>query len=85
MIRTHIYLDDAIHARLKRLARQQGRSVSDLVHEALLRAYGRDGVGEGLATLEAIGGLWRERNDLEETPALLRRLRRSARGKNPGN
>jgi predicted DNA-binding protein len=83
MIRTQLYLGTDIHARLRRLAKQQGRTVSDLVREALERAYGRAGVDERLATMEAIGGLWRGREDLEDTPAFVRRLRRSTHRKVP--
>ena len=41
MVRTQLYLDEAIHGRLQTIARRQGRTASDLVREALLRAYGR--------------------------------------------
>ena len=40
MVRTQLYLDEAIHARLRNLSRQQGRTISELVREALVRAYG---------------------------------------------
>ena len=35
MVRTQLYLDEAIHARLRDLARKQKRTVSDLAFEAL--------------------------------------------------
>src|SRR5438094_7501982 len=58
MVRTQLYLDETIHRRLQGLARQQGRTISELVRDALLRAYGA-GTNEREATLRAIEGLWR--------------------------
>ena len=75
MTRTQLYLDDAVHTRLTRLAKQQGRSLSDLVRAALVRVYGAVGPEEQLQTLRAIEGLWRDRDDLEGTDAYVRRLR----------
>lgn len=76
VVRTQLYLDEAIHRRLQTLARRQGRTVSDLVRDALLQAYGRPHADEREATLRAIEGLWRDREDLGDTAAYVRRLRR---------
>jgi hypothetical protein len=76
MHRTQVYLDHAIHARLKALAKQRGRTIADLVREALARVYGSNQTGEGLATLRGIAGLWRDREDLGDTDAYVRWLRR---------
>jgi len=43
MVRTQLYLDDQMHRHLRELSEQQGRTVSDLVREALARAYGAAG------------------------------------------
>jgi predicted transcriptional regulator len=75
MVRTQLYLDEAVHRRLGELARKQGRTISDLVREALVRAYGA-GVEERETTLRAIEGLWRDRTDLGDTREYVRRLRR---------
>jgi len=79
MIRTQLYLEDAMHARLRDLARKQGRTLSDLVREALLRAYGEGGTDRRLSTLREVSGLWRDRDDLGETDAYVRRLRHGTR------
>jgi predicted transcriptional regulator len=79
MVRTQLYLDEKIHARLRELARKQGRSMSDLVREALARAYGSARRDRRLATLRGIEGLWRNRADLGGTDAYVRRLRRDTR------
>lgn len=76
MVRTQLFLTEAIHARLRTLAKQQGRTVSDLAREALERVYGDPHVGEAERTLLAITGLWRDRRDLGSTDAYVRRLRR---------
>jgi hypothetical protein len=80
MVRTQLYLDEVIHARLRDLARRQKRTVSDLVREALLRAYGAGGPDERLQTLKAIRGLWEDRDDIQSRE-YVRRLRNDTRRK----
>lgn len=79
MVRTQLYLDEDIHRRLRALAAQQGRTVSDLVREAVVRAFGGGEVNYRMSTLEGITALWRDRSDLEETSSYVRRLRRDTR------
>lgn len=83
MVRTQLYLDEEMHARLRELADRQGRTVSDLVREAVARAYGPASSDEKLATLEGITGLWQNREDLGATDAYVRRLRRDTRRSRP--
>ena len=75
VVRTQLYLDEAIHARLRDLARKQKRTISELVREALLRAYGAGGSDERLDTLKAIRGLWQDREDVGSSREYVRRLR----------
>jgi hypothetical protein len=82
VVRTQLYLDEAIHARLRELARKQKRSISELVREALLRAYGEGGPDERLDTLKAIRGLWKDRKDVADSRAYVRRLRSDTKRKN---
>ncbi len=79
MHRTQLYLDRATHARLKAVAKRRGRTVSDLVREALELVYGSVNTEERLTTLRGIAGLWRNREDLGDTDAYVRRLRRDTR------
>ncbi|MEQ1854999.1 MAG: ribbon-helix-helix protein, CopG family [Longimicrobiales bacterium] len=79
MVRTQLYLDDEIHRRLRAAAQKHGRTVSDLVREALDRVYGDAGHDERLITLEGIDSLWRGREDLPDTRAYVRQLRRDTR------
>ncbi len=83
MTRPQLYLDDVVHARLKRLAKLQGRTLSELVRDALVRVYGTGGAAEQRRALRAIEGLWRDRDDLERTDAYVRRLRRDTRRTRP--
>ena len=79
VVRTQLYLDEAIHARLRSLARQQGRTVSELVREALVRAYGTTDAQARQAAVMAILGLWKDRADIREPREYVRRLRRGTR------
>jgi plasmid stability protein len=79
MVRTQLYLDDEVHHRLRALAARQGRTVSDLVREAVARAYGPGTADDRLVSLQGIVGLWRNRRDLGPTAVYVRRLRRDTR------
>ena len=79
MVRTQLYLDDDVHRRLRELAQKQGRTISDLVREAVARAYGTEHEEVRTTTLEGITGLWRDRDDLGPSDEYVRRLRRDTR------
>lgn len=79
MVRTQLYLDEAIHRRLSGLARKQGRTLSELVRDALVRTYGAPGADQRPASLRAIEGLWRNRKDIADTDEYVRHLRRDTR------
>lgn len=67
MVRTQLGLADAMHRRLRELARRQGRTISDLVRDALVRTYGRDDLEQQRASSKAIVGLWADRKDIGDT------------------
>jgi len=75
MIRVQIQLDELVHRHLQGLARQQGRTISELIRDAVVRAYGAGG-DEREASLRAIEGLWRDRTDIGDTKEYMKRLRR---------
>jgi hypothetical protein len=79
MIRTQLCLDEQIHQRLRGMADRQGRTISDLVREAIVRTCGTALADERLTTLEGITALWRDRGDLGDTDAYVRRRRRDTR------
>ena len=76
VVRTQLYLDETIHERLRTLARKRGRTLSALVREALERTYGKGGRDDELATLRAVAGIWKGREDIGDTREYVRRLRR---------
>jgi len=79
MVRTQLYLDEAIHARLRNLSRQQGRTISELVREALMGAYGTTDAQARQAAVMAVLGLWKGRDDIGGTRDYVGRLRRGTR------
>jgi len=83
MVRTQLYLDEPIHRRLQVLARRQGRTVSELVRDALVRAYGAPDVDERAATLRGIEGLWRDRDDIGDSSEYVRQLRAIRKHRQP--
>lgn len=79
MHRTQLYLDRALHAHLRALAKRRGRTVSELAREALALVYGPPQLQEQILTTRAVAGVWRDRKDLGDTGAYVRRLRRDTR------
>jgi hypothetical protein len=76
MVRTQLYLDDELHRQLRELALRQGRTVSELVREALARVYGSADIESRLTSLRGIAGLWRNRTGLGSTARFVRKLRK---------
>lgn len=75
MTRTQIYLSDSETLVLDRLARQTGRSRSQLIREAIAGQYARGVGSEGLAeVLRKTAGCWRGTRASGAT--LVARLRR---------
>lgn len=79
MKRVQIFLDDAMHARLRALARGRRRSLSSLVRDAIESVYGELREDDRERSLRTIAGLWKNRSDLPSTDADVRRLRRNTR------
>ncbi len=80
MRRTQIYLDESQRRKLDRVAKRTRRTVSDLIREAIDARYAatpREDFLEALRT--GSFGLWKGRNDLGATDAIVRRQRRGKR------
>jgi hypothetical protein len=74
MFRTQLYLTDAQHERLKRLARASGRSRSALLREAVDRLLTSEAhPGDWRDRLRQARGMWKGREDLDEAMAEARR------------
>ncbi len=75
MRRTQLFLDEDIWKVLQIRSRQSGTSISELVRQALRDRYGISPVKRRRA-LQAVVGLWKDRNDLPDTEAYVRQLRK---------
>ena len=78
MKRTQLYLDDDLWKALHIQSRQSQTSVSELVRQAVRERYASSSAGRRQA-MEAWVGVWKDRDDLADSAAYLRRLRKGER------
>jgi len=78
MKRTQLYLNEDIWKALHVRSRQQGTSISELVRQAVRDKYGSSPVSRRQA-MQALVGLWKDRKDLPDSTAYVRRLRKGNR------
>ncbi len=72
MVRTQIYLTEEEHAGLRALARQTGRTQSELIRGAVDRLLAGAAPPDRVAILRRGRGLWANRTDLPEAAELRR-------------
>jgi hypothetical protein len=78
MKRTQLYLNEDIWKALHIRARQRKTSISELVRQAVREKYGRSGADRGEA-MQALVGIWKDRQDLPDSEQYVRRLRKGKR------
>jgi hypothetical protein len=78
MKRTQLYLHEDIWKVLHIRSRQQRTSISDLVRQAVREKYGSSPVDRREA-MQALVGMWKDREDLPDSTAYVRRLRKGKR------
>ena len=78
MKRTQIYLDEDIWKVLHIHSRQRHTSISNLVRQAIRDRYGSSPANRSKA-MQALVGIWRDRNDLPDTGKYVRQLRKGKR------
>jgi hypothetical protein len=78
MRRTQLYLEDELWAALHAKARLERASVSELVRVAVRERY-LGNLEERKQAMLGIVGLWKDRDDLEDTETMVRRLRGGTR------
>lgn len=78
MHRTQLYLEDALWKALHIRAKQSGSSVSELVREALREKY-MGGSANRKEAMQALVGIWKDRDDIPDTDAYVRQLRKGTR------
>jgi hypothetical protein len=76
--RTQLYLEEDVWKALQIHARQSRCTVSELVRKAVREKFLDSAVERKEALLSAIG-IWKDRTDLPETSAYVRRLREDDR------
>jgi hypothetical protein len=78
MRRTQLYLDDDLWSGLHTRARQEGTTISELVRAAVRERYLAPADTRKKA-MQSVVGIWKNRQDVEDTEAYVRGLRRGTR------
>ena len=78
MRRTQLYLDDDLWNALHARARQEGTTISELVRVAARERY-LGSLDARKRAMQAVVGIRKDRKDLANTEAYVRRLRRGIR------
>ena len=78
MKRTQLYLNEDIWKALRIRARQRKTSISELVRQAVREKYGRSAADRREA-MQALVGIWKNREDLPDSEQYVRRLRKGKR------
>ena len=79
MQRTQIYLSEDQRRWLTILSQQRGVTVSELVRDAITQVYSQQATNELESALDAVTGLWADREDLPSTDEYVRHLREDNR------
>jgi predicted transcriptional regulator len=66
MVRTQIYLTEAEQEALRSLARNTGRSQSELIREAIDAMLERQEPVDRRSAMQQAHGMWRDRDDLPD-------------------
>ena len=66
MVRTQVYLTEEQDRGLKGLAKSSGRRQSELIREAVDRLLAENRPKDWREALEAVQGIWADRDDLDE-------------------
>jgi hypothetical protein len=78
MKRTQLYLNEDIWKTLHIRSRQQGTSISELVRQAVREKY-KSSPASRRQAMQALVGMWKDRKDLPDSTAYVRRLRKGKR------
>jgi hypothetical protein len=79
MKRTQLYLDEEMARTLETLSRQKGTTISELVRAGLREHYMQGKDLDKAALARSLTGIWKNRDDLKDIDATVRKLRKSSR------
>jgi hypothetical protein len=79
MKRTQLYLDEDMARRLETLSRQKGTTISELVRTGLREHYVSGTNLDKVALARGLVGIWKDREDLKDVGAVVRKLRKGSR------
>lgn len=75
MIRTQIYLSELQKKALERMSAAQGVSMAELIRRAIDRLLEEGRIAYFEDVLEATFGLWKDREDIQDSQAYVRKIR----------
>lgn len=79
MKRTQLYLDEEMARALETLSRQKGTTISELVRAGLREHYMRGKGFDRVSLARNLTGIWKNRRDLKDIDAAVRKLRKGTR------
>lgn len=81
MKRTQLYLDEEMARTLETLSRQKGTTISELVRTGLRERYMQNTDIDKASLARSLTGIWKNRKDLINIDAAVRKLRSGSRPK----
>jgi Ribbon-helix-helix protein, copG family len=78
MKRTQLYIDDDLWESLRLHSEQARTSISDLVRQAVREKYA-SGISYRQQAMRAVVGIWKDRAEVGDPEAYVRRLRKGTR------
>jgi predicted DNA-binding protein len=79
MKQTQLYLDEEMGRILETLSRQKGMTISELVRTSLREHYMRTEDLDRVSLARDLTGIWKNRKDLKDMDAAVRKLRKGSR------
>ncbi len=77
MQRTQIYLNEKDHLRLNQLSSHSGKTISQLIREAIENFLRKNSNPDRLSLLKQGKGIWKDRNDLSEFEKIRKEINRT--------
>lgn len=85
MKRTQLFITEEMYRILSALSRQHGKSISELVRQAVTEKYIKGNEVDKVQMVDKLAGLWKHRKDLKDVDKYVRSLRKDSRRKRFGS